>query len=275
MHLNIQSLKPKLDILEIESQPYDIMIFTETWLNPNIPNSDISIPNFSQVFRRDRIQRLGGGVAIYVRDDIYAVERPDLFVNDIEALWVEVRTNRRKIIVGGIYRPPDANNQYWQLMEQSIDLAFNSNCDNILVAGDFNINIQHSTNNKMSRLIHSYNAHQLIDTATHFTETSSSIIDLIFVKHSQHVLSSFVADCFIPDLIRFHCPVVCVLKFNKPKQTTYKRKIWLYDQGDYTQYRENLRNSNWEFINSDNLNDTADIIANTIVTAASTTIPNK
>ncbi len=29
MHLNIQSLRPKLDLLEIESQYYDVIVFTE------------------------------------------------------------------------------------------------------------------------------------------------------------------------------------------------------------------------------------------------------
>ena len=77
-----------------------------------------------------------------------------------------------------------------------------------------------------------YNAEQLINTPTHFTEHSSSLIDLMFIKNSQHVLSSFVSDPFIPDLTR-HCPVVCVLKFTKQKKTIFPRKIWLYDQGDY------------------------------------------
>ena len=83
------------------------------------------------------------------------------------SLALEIKVNNRKIIVGGIYRPPDANNDYWLLLEQSIDQAFNTNWDNILVAGDFNVNIQPSFSNKMSRLISSYNANQLINSPTH------------------------------------------------------------------------------------------------------------
>ncbi len=44
-------------------------------------------------------------------------------------------------------------------MEESIDRAFNQVCDNVIVAGDFNINVLNSDTNKMSRLI-TYNAEQ-------------------------------------------------------------------------------------------------------------------
>ncbi len=51
MHLNIQSLRPKLDLLEIESQPFDILVFTETWLSSDVDNDDIRIPNFTRPFQ--------------------------------------------------------------------------------------------------------------------------------------------------------------------------------------------------------------------------------
>ena len=31
MHLNIQSLAPKIDLVRAESTAYDVMIVTETW----------------------------------------------------------------------------------------------------------------------------------------------------------------------------------------------------------------------------------------------------
>ena len=38
VHLNIQSLYPKRDILEVEMQFYDIVVLAETWLSPNKKN---------------------------------------------------------------------------------------------------------------------------------------------------------------------------------------------------------------------------------------------
>ncbi|MES9882168.1 MAG: endonuclease/exonuclease/phosphatase family protein [Sedimenticola sp.] len=222
--MNIQSLKPKLDLLAIESQPYDVLIFTETWLSTDTSNDDLLIPNFNPPLRKDRQGRLGGGVAIYIREGLHATHRPDLSINGLESLWVDVKFNQRTFIMGGIYRPPDANNNDWLLLEECIDRVFNQACENVIIAGDFNINVHNSNSNKISRLVSSYNAEQLITTPTHFTEHSCSLIDLIIVKDTRHIISSFVADPFIPDLVRFHCPVVVVLKLNKPKATAYKRK---------------------------------------------------
>ena len=44
IHLNIQSLK--LDILTVEAHPYDVLVFTETWLSSNVSDEDVEIPNF-------------------------------------------------------------------------------------------------------------------------------------------------------------------------------------------------------------------------------------
>jgi hypothetical protein len=72
----------------------------------------------------------------------------------------------------------------------------------------------------MQNLVNAYNIHQTKSDPTHFTETSCSIIDLFLVKNITHVLTSFVADPFIPDLVRFHCPIVIVLKHQKKNKKT-------------------------------------------------------
>ncbi|XP_045166981.2 uncharacterized protein LOC123530276 [Mercenaria mercenaria] len=222
------------------------------------------------------MNRIGGGVAIYVREGIIASERVDLAITGLEALWLELIVNKRKIILGGIYRPPDSNNNHWLLLEQSIDQAFNQSCDNILVTGDFNINVLNTTSNKITNLMASYNAEQLITLPTHFTEHSNSLIDLMFVKNTNQVISSFVADPFIPNLTRFHCPVVAVLKLDKPKHTSFKRKIWLYDRGNYDDYRAKLQATNWEtLMDSNDLEKVTQDITESILSAASESIPNK
>ena len=75
--------------------------------------------------------------------------------------------------------------------------------------------------NKMTDLIQEYNLAQLIREHTHFTEHSSSMIDLILVRSNAHVLTSGVIDIFIPD----HCPTIVLLKFLRPAMKTYSRII--------------------------------------------------
>jgi len=111
------------------------------------------------------------------------------------------------------YRPPNSNNDYWSLLEESIDRAYSIHSNNIIVTGDFNINILHSHQNKMSLLISSFNSVQLITEPTHYTEHSSSWIDIAFTNRPELVVASVTSDPFIPALIHFHCPIVIVIKF--------------------------------------------------------------
>lgn len=59
LHLNIQSLVPKLDLVVGESEAYDVLVFSESWLKPEIKNDAISIENFQPPFRTDRPDRPG------------------------------------------------------------------------------------------------------------------------------------------------------------------------------------------------------------------------
>jgi hypothetical protein len=59
--------------------------------------------------------------------------------------------------------------------------------------------------------------------------------------------------------------------------TCFKRRIWLYDRGNYNLYREKLQRVDWdELINSGNsLDDLCESFSNVILQAAGETIPNK
>ena len=125
-------------------------------------------------------------------------------------------------------------------------------------------------------LCNSYNYHQLIDEPTNYTEHSSTIIDLLLVSKPENVIYSGVSSPFIPDLIRYHCPTVLVLKYRKLIQKSFKRNIWLYERGDYIKYRNTLSNIDWDAIlNMDNVDECATRLTDTIISTAKECIPNK
>ena len=68
------------------------------------------------MYRRDRGTR-GGGVLAYVTEDIISMRRHDLEVTDIEALWIEVRMRRKRILICNIYRPPNAQSTWMDIWE--------------------------------------------------------------------------------------------------------------------------------------------------------------
>ena len=101
-------------------------------------------------------------------------------------------------------------------------------------------------NNKIKELINQYNLKQIITEPTHFTENSSTPIDLFLIRNEANILYSEVTDPFIPDQVRYHCPILLLLKFRHLIVKTSKRKIWNYAQADFSLYRALLIESNIE-----------------------------
>ena len=87
VHLNVRSLLGKMDQLRLlcDRNGADIITLSETWLNKDIDDSEIELPGYS-IIRRDRSERTGGGVIIYIREGLVFTERNDLHNNN-EAIW--------------------------------------------------------------------------------------------------------------------------------------------------------------------------------------------
>ena len=60
MYLNVRSLRNKMDALSLYAFEYNLIAFTETWLNPSIKNENISLSGVQEPFRCDRLQGYGG-----------------------------------------------------------------------------------------------------------------------------------------------------------------------------------------------------------------------
>ena len=137
LHLKIQSLLPKLDLIAAESEAYDLLIFSESWLKAEIKSNNIGLTNFHSPFRRDRCDRPGGRVVIYVRDNIYCKRRGDLELQGLEAVWIELSIKSKKLLIEGCDRPPNNNAAYFDLLSESIDRA-NTNIIDIFILNDVN-----------------------------------------------------------------------------------------------------------------------------------------
>ena len=212
--MDIQSIAAKMDLIRGEADAYDVLIISECWLKPTVPNDTIHIENYLVPFRTDRPDRPGGGVVAYVRETIPCKRRPDLELRGLEAVWLEVQFKSKKVFVGGFYRPPNGTLGYMDLIKESTDRAYNTNIVDIIITGDFNYNMISNDNNRLKELNLEYNLNQLITDRTHFTEHSSSLIDLILLRNNDNILFSGVTDPFIPNQIKYHCPVVVLFNIH-------------------------------------------------------------
>ena len=118
----------------------DILIITETKLDDTFPVSQFHIDGFSKPYRLDR-NRNGGGVIIYVREDIPSkILTKHVLPTDIEALFIELNFRKCKWLLSGIYHPPSQSDQcFFDRLDNVLDVY--SNYENILLVGDFNAEI--------------------------------------------------------------------------------------------------------------------------------------
>ena len=86
----------------------DILGLSETWLTSDILDSEILIQGYS-ILRKDRNSgKQGGGIVVFVRDNLHISLRSDLSIDGIEAVWIELeRPKWKPMVIGSIYRPPD------------------------------------------------------------------------------------------------------------------------------------------------------------------------
>ncbi|KAI8509503.1 hypothetical protein Bbelb_133510 [Branchiostoma belcheri] len=105
----------------------------------NLQDSDISIPGYSTLLRKDRKGQVGGGVALLICDLLPCKRRPDLESNNSswQNLWAEIWVNGNKILVACIYRPPTAPDTFFQDSEHNVAKAVDEK-GQIIITGDFN-----------------------------------------------------------------------------------------------------------------------------------------
>ena len=276
VHYNIQSVLPKIDQLQFELSHFDIIAFSETWLNSSVESDDICFSNYRKPERKDRSNDTYGGVMIYVKNEIYYTRRPDLEINGVESIWIDLNVQNRKILFGLFYRPPSSNNFYDSSIEDSIHLAIDTGINDIIITGDFNWNaLSLPSSRKVENICQQFGLTQSIQIPTHFTENSSSLIDLMFFRNRDSLLHCSVGDPFLNQNIRNHCPIYAYLKFTKPKTKSFSRQIWLFDQGDYDKLRNKVSEYNWDLCIHEDINIYAENFTSSLLNIAKECIPTR
>ena len=95
--LNINSIRNKFEALKsIVSGNLDILVVTESKLDNSFPDGQFLMEGYSPPFRLDRNAN-GGGILIYVREDITCRELKDHpSLNDLEGIFLELNIKKSK-----------------------------------------------------------------------------------------------------------------------------------------------------------------------------------
>ena len=239
----IEQLRLLMDETRKEIQIFGV---TETHLNGDIADEEVSIPGY-RLERKDRAKGSGGGVAIYMRDDLQVHRRYDLEVNGIECLWIEIMIKKSKpILLSIIYRPPDTSkyldSEFETKFEQILNLVLAEGKE-VILTGDLNCNYQKRADNKALKDIIRLNGFdQVIKEPTRVAQGTCTLIDVVLTNDASKVLKTIVADVGLSDhqltgvIRRMHC-------------ARYKpRKIWYrdYSKCDMKAFKFDLIRAPWD-----------------------------
>ena len=143
---------------------FDILSFTETWLDCSLENS-IHFQNYIPAFKHKHPNKEGGGLALYVKDDIQFKVRHDLNFpidkqNLFDAIFIEIIPNEkhsRSLVLGNLYRTPSFNsvNEFNHDISHLIEKLQSENKD-IVLLGDLNINLIQSSTHRDLRIPRQY-----------------------------------------------------------------------------------------------------------------------
>ena len=173
------------------------------------------INGYKEPYRLDRNRR-GGGVIIYVREDIPSKElKKHNFTKGVEGIFVEVNLRKTKLLLFGTYH---SKNQEYGLNDkdyfEQIGLALDvySNYDKFLLAGDFNIEEEESV---LKEFLFEYNAKNLVKDRTCFKSIENpSCIDLFLTNSYLSFQNTTTVAIGLSD---FHKMVLTVMKSTFPK----------------------------------------------------------
>ena len=113
-HLNINHLQNKFEpLVSLVKDKLDLFLLTETKIDQSFTTAQFLIEGYSKPFRRDRNKR-GGGIILYVRDDIACKEiKQTVLPPDIECLFIEINLRNKKYLIVGGYNPHKESSSYF------------------------------------------------------------------------------------------------------------------------------------------------------------------
>ena len=202
--LNCQSLNAKFELLKCYIDLYNnnehqlsAICLQETWLTADSDCSHLQLNGYNLI-HRGKSCSAHGGVAIYLHN-MFQYEIIDIHsnANIWDGIFIKISTNYRnvnkKLIIGNIYRPPRQTSEniltFMNELDPILD-AFN-NYKNVLITGDFNLNLlnfkQNNNINEFLELMISNSYFPKITLPTRPTNNrKGTLIDNVFVKLTEN-----------------------------------------------------------------------------------------
>ena len=228
---------------ELESLAHNLNLaaicLTETKLDELVHDSCYTIQGYNIEYKHRT--RRGGGVCIYIRDDIPYIRASIIENKILEHVSIDLTVKGKKFNLNVIYRPPsrstpDQSSQqedakFLENIEVTLNKIRSHRAANKIICGDLNFGDCYnfhgglngkSLDDKAAPMFLEKNFYQLVDIPTRRVDNSVSLIDLIFVSKTDDVVLTAVT----PPISDHSGTIISLntLNFKKPP-----KEITLYD----------------------------------------------
>ena len=212
--LNINSLRNKFVFLSSQITKYvDILLLSGTKLDDSFPTGQFSLNGYSKPYRVDRSSN-GGGILLYVRDDIPSRLLTGYKIKDnLELFFVEVNIRKKKWLLSCSYNPHKSNiSNHLHHLNKGLHVYLKS-YDNILIMGDINSEF---SENGLNGFCNVNSLKTLNKGPTCFKNSgNASCIDLFLTTRQQGFQQTHAIETGISD---FHKMVFTVVKTHYKNQ---------------------------------------------------------
>ena len=249
MSLNIFLLLPHLDnfCLLVDDEKPNIMCINETKPDSSIDDSLIQIDDYV-IVRKDRNAH-GGGVALYIHQNVQFELRKDLICEELESVTVQIKNGKFKpFFVTSIYRPPGKPVSYFSELESLLGRLESQNKESIIMSDincDLNTPLDNNTKH-LNNILNSFGCSQLIKDATRTTKTTRTMIDHIITDRPDIISSSSVRPCGISD----HNALFLIRNTRAPKLKAPPKVITVrkYKRFNMVDFQSDLKEIPMEYI---------------------------
>ena len=205
---------------------FDVVSFTESWLNENNKNL-YNIDSYNSFHNLRTDGRRGGGISVYVSKNLDAkiIEKFTIKEKYIETLFVEISRENKRILIASVYKPNKSDDKLFiEKLTQFINMNKTNNYDEIILNGDFNFDLfKQDENGVVLRFLNSLSSVSLIPVITkptRITDQTATLIDNIFISNPVNFTSGII----ISD-ISDHFPIFIHLKTYSTTRVVILMKI--------------------------------------------------
>ena len=214
-----------------------------------------SLPNYNFI-ENHRRARSGGGVGLYLSENVKYKDRSDLSIVDenMESIFIEIMAESlnvsKNVIIGVVYRPPGTDlKQFSDILSNMLN-DIRSEHKMCYLLGDWNINLlnydSHTLTTNVVDLFYSFGFMPLINRPTRISNTTATIIDNIYTNAYSDLTNSDhgILICDITD----HFPIFHInRKVTKAvDEITIKKRF--FSSQNKTKFINELTNNDWDYL---------------------------